>query len=209
MAFSLGSVDIKAVSLGETPAQRISLGDVLVWQAFTEFTRAFTTVGAYSIAIPAGCSKIDIVAVSGGCGGYDSWFGPANGGAGGKWAWKTLQLGTDFLAGQTITGAVGGGGAKNHAAGGNSTATVNGVTLAALGVSSGNNLPGGTTTGIGPSGGNANNGRNVLLNGITYVGGADSGGVGNQPGGGGAGGYGGFGGGSLGGPGEVWIRFYN
>ncbi len=167
-------------------------------------TTSYTTAGAFTYTIPQWCTHIDILALGGGGGGQGGGWVLANqGGLGGLWAWTTIQRGVDIpWSTSSLSGTVGtaGNGSSTSAspsaggAGGTTSVTIPGnATLTGSGGSGGN----GNATGIsnqrgGPArGGNTGSeNKDVLLNGVTYTGGAEqtSSANGNAPGGGGPGG---------------------
>lgn len=173
---------------------------------FAPVLTQITTVGPYSYAIPAGAKYVDRVVIGAGKGGSNSTFGAAPGGSSGVFAWDTVELGTDFAAGDVITGSLGNPGGIGGSAGGASTATVNGNTLTGLGGTVNN--PAGQT-GQAVNSGNTNANKDLLYNGQTYEGGgATLGANGKSPGGGGPGGGGGFQNGFRAGDGGVWFYAY-
>ncbi|QFG09411.1 minor tail protein [Mycobacterium phage Yuna] len=161
----------------------------------------FTTVGAWAYTIPYWCRAVDVVLLSGGRGGGNGGFVTGEGGRAGVFAAITLVRGVDVAWTHTaISGALGAGGASNAGAGGNTTATLDGINYM---VAAGGNAG----SGLGWPGSSAGT---FVWNGISYVGGAagaQGGGAGGDPGGGGGGGNF-FGAGGVGGKGRVWIRAY-
>ncbi|QGJ97290.1 hypothetical protein PBI_ISCA_5 [Mycobacterium phage Isca] len=210
MAIRFGSVNPNAFRVGTQTPSRIFLGNDLVWPEFTTVTQQFTTPGAFTYNIPAGCLYLDIIVLgSGACGKgmqlIDLW-GP--GGGGGQWNSVTLRRGVDLPWSTTqITGTVAQGRPSNgqgaSLAGYDTTASITGWgTLTGAGGRPGGEVGGGIE---GKSPGNH------VRNGITYVGGAaqgNIGGNGNPPGGGGASHTFTFGNGGKGADGSVWIRAY-
>lgn len=190
---------------GDDQVLALYYGDDLVWTSLTPELLTYSTVGTHEYETPVGFGYyIDRVAVGAGCSGHDSTFGAAAGGEGGFWAWDTIQEGVDFTAGDTITIVVGtgrGGGDGNVRPGDPCTITVGGDVLTAP--------PGtsqlGNQSGKPPTGGNAASGKNVTLNGQTYVGGDANG---EAPGAGGKGGGGGFQPGERSGDGRAWLYVY-
>ncbi|QGH80591.1 hypothetical protein SEA_RAHALELUJAH_31 [Mycobacterium phage Rahalelujah] len=213
MAVQLGDTLIGGgkIWLGSTAVQRVYLGSTQVWPSFTPVGQTFTTVGAYTYNIPAGCTAIDVILLGGGGGGKGFGFAGAwaDGGKPGEWYLATLVRGVDIpLTTTQITGVVGAGGTGGAGAsggnggnGGASTATATGMTAR-----SGPGGLGATTRTLaiqGPGPGDRS------LNGQNYIGGALSPtGAGNPPGGAGCGTTISFTAGSAGGRGQVWFYAY-
>ncbi|ASW31265.1 hypothetical protein SEA_FRED313_5 [Mycobacterium phage Fred313] len=219
MAIRLGSVNPNAFRVGTQTPSRIFLGNDQVWPEFTEVRQQFSTAGAYTFNIPAGCLYIDVILLGGGGGGRSMPLAGVGGegGRAGTWSTYTLRRGVDIpWSTAQITGTVGAGGAGGAAAvganpgkpGGATTATATGVgTLSAAGGAGGGNA-------FDPNGQGAGS---RTVNGVLYQGGAERASVGtglagNPPGGGGtasqvslfiigtAGGNGA--------PGSAWFRAY-
>ncbi|MFV8136430.1 hypothetical protein ACNQR7_02545 [Mycolicibacterium senegalense] len=176
---------------------------------------AFTTVGSYttvgsgfdiSALRASGYTHIDRIVLGGGQGGAGGTFDSANGGNAGVFSWDTISL-ADYPSLTEFTGTVGdggnGGGAGSDGNAGQASTSV-GAGVPTLTGSGGPTGSSGGRNGDAVSSGNANSGKDVSLNGQTYVGGSTSttttAGV---PGSGGRGG-GSFSSGSKGGRGQVW-----
>jgi hypothetical protein len=173
-------------------------------------TDTFTTIGAYTYTIPYWARYIDIILVGGGGGGqgmglFGSW---GEGGFAGTWDTITMERGVSIpWTTSQITGVVGAAGtagpASSAAAGAGGASTANATGMAAQ-------------SGAGGAGGAASNTQttgdspgNVVVQGVTYVGGAAQGsarGAGNAPGGGGGGTTVSSTGGGVGSRGQVWFR---
>lgn len=197
----------------DSAVPRLYFGDALIWTSFTPQLITYSTPGTYTFVAPAGSGyKLDRVALGAGRAGRTYGFGVnANGGKAGSFSWDTLIEGVDFTAGDLITVVVGSGGASNGAVGTASTVTAGvkvltgaaGLTDAYL---SGYN---GQTVNTG----NANAGKDVLLNGQLYEGGSGGNGSGSNdpagppvvPGGGGWGSNASGVSGRPGGNGRVWL----
>ncbi|AYD87038.1 hypothetical protein SEA_NICOLETERA_8 [Mycobacterium phage NicoleTera] len=202
MAIRFGTVNPVSFRLGTVTPQRIFMGNKLVWPEFTPVTQTFTTVSAFTYTIPANCSFIDVILIGGGGGGAGGgWALAGGGGQGGGWVWTTLVRGVDIpwsltsITGVVGDGGAGGGGGASPGQGsvGSATSIVAGsLSLQAPGGQNGGGWGGNGQNGGAARDGNANGGKDVLLNGITYVGGAavtsGSGTAGNPPGSGGRGG---------------------
>lgn len=155
----------------------------------------FTTTGSHSWTVPAGVSRISVVAVGGG-GGSGPYQGSGNGpgssgGAGGALAYKNDWTVTP---GQTVSITVGAGGQQSAGAspnnnGGASTVSYGGHTLTAGGGQGGTGGSTVTTAGGTPSGHDGGG-----SGGTGNSGGPDNGDDGTPGAGGGAGGYSGNGG---------------
>lgn len=173
--------------------------------AFTPVLMTYDTPGTYEYTIPAGCTRIDRIALAGGRGGRHYAFGAStNGGEAGAFAWDTLIAGVDFAAGDTITVVVGAGGTPNGGLGGNSTIATGANVLTAIGGDtyvSGSNGQAVTT-------GNLNSNKDVLLNDQFYFGGATTTSATRdnpEPGAGGWGSNSNGIAGRLGGKGKAWL----
>lgn len=154
----------------------------------------YPTPGSYSLALPAWLTAgdlVNLVGVGGGGGGGSSFF-YVSGGAGLPSTWQHLQLvvGTDILAGSTISIVVGargntGGSSSSGGPGGNTTFTY-------LDPSSGSHTltsTGGAGGAYGGTGGVSSGPGNDTFDGQIYYGGAGvgNGSDGQAPGGGGGG----------------------
>lgn len=202
---------VQSVSVGDTPVTKISVGDQVVWP-FTPELAAFTTAGAYTYNIPAGCSKIGVILLGAGSGGNagGAGFVSGNGGQPGKWQVVTLERGVDIpWIVKQITGVVGAGGTQGIYGG--AAPTSGGATTATASGWAGLSAAGGVFVNSGGASGKAPSPASQTLNGQTYNAGAvqnASSAAGNSPGGGGAGGAGSFVSGNSGGPGargEAWF----
>lgn len=191
------------------------VGDTVNPISPTRYT--FLLGGTTTFVTPAGSGyKIDRIALGGGRAGRQYGFGVgSNGGNSGDFAYDTLTEGVHFTAGQTITIAVGAGGASNGASGTVTTIEVNGNTLTGpAGLSSESYISG--YTGQPVNTGNANSSKDLLLNGQTYVGGAGGTGTSSTdpagapvfPGGGGWGSNSNGVNGRTGGNGCAWLYVY-
>lgn len=175
----------------------------------------YSTPGSFSFVTPAGSGyHIDRVVLGAGSRGRNYTFGSStNGGRAGSFAWGTLVEGVDFVAGETITITVGNGGNQTTAAGGDTTVTAGSSTLTGTGGPS-SQISG--NTGETVATGNANSGKDVLLNSQTYAG--STGGTSSAmtdpaasppaPGGGGWGSSSNGVNGRPGGNGRAWLNVY-
>ena len=195
------------------PPRMTATGQLLVPAAnavnFQPFRQDYQTVGTFSFVVP-NAPFIDVVLIPGGEGGYNSGFiGAAAGGKGAVWKWATLKAGVDYTPGQTLTITVPPGGRENYGAGGTASVAI-GSTVLLSQTEPGGNASGAGQSGSPASGGNANSGKDVTLNGQTYVGGGAAASTpGGVPGGGGSGGGGGNQGGMFGGNGAVYLYLHN
>jgi hypothetical protein len=210
-------------------ANAVYLGAEKVWPVITKAEQIFSTPGTFTYTVPAGAKMIDIVCLGGaGGGGKGDISGPGHGGVQGSWLGRTLRVGLDIQANQSVSVLVGKGGKGNtdllDATGPGATGEPSWV----LGFVEAPGGIGGSTGGItnqqgmpGTAGGEP---ANFVFNGRTYVGG--KGGVpgsnqsgtypgygldGNAPSVGGEGGDGvpiGYNGGGTGGAGRVWVYAY-
>ena len=204
--------------LGGTKIDGVYLGRPA--STFTPVEAKIVTAGTWSYTIPAGATKVDVVAFGGGGGGNSSGaFGDADGGGEAGSAFKTYTVGStgsDFAAGGTITGSnglggSGGVGAFGSPGGGAATTVIGGLSA-----------PGGRAADQGAGNPHGGTPAPVTLNGRVYVGGeggnrVGTGAIGNSPAtDGGVGGGGGGGGGSSatsnpggnGGGGATYMYFY-
>ncbi|MDA4085994.1 glycine-rich domain-containing protein [Mycolicibacterium hassiacum] len=216
MTLLLGSDPVTAVYVGGALANKVYLGDTLLWPLAEPETFTFSTVGTHTFTIPANCTFLDVVLLGSGAGGHHGGGGfvAGLGGGGGKWAGVTLQRGVHIpVETTTITLVVpdgGPGGPGGALSGGGTPGSP--CTASASGWS-GLSADGGVfTEHTGQDGQPAGNFTHA---GELYVGGAavtsGNGTPGNPPGGGGRGGDGGLFTGSAGGkgaPGRAWIRTY-
>lgn len=177
------------------------------------------TANTNNIIIPVWCRYIDAICVGAGGGGNagNQTLAHGRGGNGGLWAWWTFDRGQsrNLWTHLNITVGVGGG---NKANGTESRITLfqSGTQIDSIAGAGGtwNDATGGDRDGQPPSAGNANSGRDVSHNGITYSGGGWSNSDTAQvPGSGGRGGGGAAwpltpGSGKQGGRGQVWLRFW-
>ena len=200
---------------GDSPVERLYFGDELVWtSAIDPQQLTYSTPGEYVFTTPDGSGyHVDLVAVGGGNGGHWYEFGRQhNGGKAGSFNWDSIVEGVDFTAGDqiAITVGAGGGGAGAGAA---STMMIAGNTLTAAAGESGY-LYG--YAGQSVFTGNTNGNKDLLLNGVTYVGGSGGTGSGSNdsaasplaPGGGGWGSNSNGVSGRPGGHGRVWLNVY-
>ncbi|UYL88148.1 hypothetical protein SEA_EVAA_37 [Gordonia phage Evaa] len=220
MAVSLGAVDLANCAIGSTQVERISVGDVLVWQNYQEAVYEFVTAGATNTPIPSWVKFIDLVLIGGGKGGSAGNGGsnvPGRGGAAASWQTTTWDIqGSGVTTLSMTVGAGGSGGQTSSQAGGNG-----GSTTAATGVHS---LTSAGATGLSATNRDGDSAGNITAFGITFVGGVGAPGGGSAGGGGsppsgvstppGAGGPGGWGGifnsyqqGGPGARGQAWVRF--
>ena len=204
--------------LGGTKIDGVYLGRPA--STFTPVEVKIITPGAWSYAIPAGATKIDVVCFGGGGGGNGSGaFGDADGGSEGGSAFKTYTVGStgsDFAAGGTITGSNGlggkyGTGPFDNPGPGTATTVIGGLSA-----------PGGKQADEGAGNPQGGTPAPVTLNGRVYVGGQGGNRVGTGPIGdspatdGEVGGGGGGGGGASatnnrggkGGGGATYLYFY-
>jgi hypothetical protein len=93
--------------------------------------QAYTCAGTYTWVAPAGVTKVSVVAVGGGSGGYFTAFGGnyLKGGAGGGLGYKNCITVTP---GASYTIVVGAGGSGYYAFGGSPPSTINGGTSTAF-----------------------------------------------------------------------------
>ncbi len=210
-------------------ANAVYLGAEKVWPVITKAEQIFSTPGTSTYTVPAGAKMIDIVCLGGGGGGGKGDIGgPGHGGKQGNWVGRTLRVGLDVQANQSVSVLVGKGGKGNadllDATGPGATGEpswVSGFVEAPGGI-------GGSTGGLTQQEGMPDQAPgmpgNFTFNGRSYVGGV--GGVpgsnssntypgygldGNAPGVGGEGGDGvvvGYNGGGTGGAGRVWVYAY-
>ncbi|WP_196765109.1 glycine-rich domain-containing protein [Mycobacterium avium] len=190
------------VSVGDTPVTKISVGDQLVWSAFTPTApTAFTTAGAYTYNIPDGCRFIDVILLGAGSGGNagGAGFVAGNGGQPGTWQVVTVERGVDIpWSIKQITGLVGAGGTQGISGG--AAPSSGGATTATASGWAGLSAAGGVFVNSGGQVGKAPSPATQSLNGQTY-----------SPGTHGMGGAGGAGGllsgrsGSPGQSGEAWF----
>lgn len=190
------------VSVGDTPVTKISVGDQLVWAAFTPTApTAFTTAGAYTYNIPDGCRFIDVILLGAGSGGNagGAGFVAGNGGQPGTWQVVTVERGVDIpWSIKQITGLVGAGGTQGISGG--AAPSSGGATTATASGWAGLSAAGGVFVNSGGQVGKAPSPATQSLNGQTYSPGTH--------GMGGAGGAGGLLSGSSGSPGqsgEAWF----
>src|SRR5690606_18902156 len=121
MAIRIVSADIDKVYVGGTAAQKVYLGNTLVWQdaVYVEHQVDLVTLGNGSWTVPAGVTEVTAHVLGGGGRGgsaQTALFGNAGGGggAGGAYARRTFAV----TPGQQISYFVGNGGASQSSGNG-------------------------------------------------------------------------------------------
>lgn len=193
----LSATALQTMSTATALGIKAGLSATAAFPAMSPASTAYATVGSSTYAIPYWCKYIDVILLSAGGGGTVTWV--------------TLERGIDTpWSTSTITITVGDGSSAGGSFGGTgdagarTVATVNGNTIEGIGGKAGP----GTQAGQPVASGNTNSNKDLLLNGVTYFGGAVANvATPNPPGGGGRGGNS-FSAGNKGARGQAWSRAY-
>lgn len=177
---------------------------------FPDFPSSFTATGTFTQVVDSWAAHVDIIGIGGGGGGQgETGFTVGRGGSPGAWNAKTLVVGTDIMAGGTLTITVGAGGAGGpYFTDGSAGAATTFSWVDHLGATKTLTCSGGAGGGLGNGANLAESGLspgNETFNGVPYIGGAAQPlpGVGYPPGGSGPGGPA-FLFGYAGGRGQAW-----
>lgn len=210
-----GTSPIHSVYLGDTMPWGVYQGNLLVWKRDPEIVE-FN--GSSTYGLPAYWRYVDIIALGGGGGGREGDGAAARtggGGSAGNWGTITLERGVTVpydLGVLTITVGLGGAAGPKNSGGTSYPGGTSGVSSPVAGALV---TASGGAGGTGVTGTPGGSPGSVVVDGVTYTGGAQapsgSGRTnGNPPGGGGGGGAGGiFNGqtaGMAGADGKVWLR---